>query len=191
LSFDLANGLWVACSNADEETVAVSKPEESQSINLDGDVHLQKSYDLDHSPAFDAMLCTLLPEYLTSQQPAFNSARESSLPSRSNSLLVEPSLTLESSRMEVGQSDRIKLQASLDSDYSGPETHRQDPPGASSTVDPFDRLNDCRIGTTRRGTWTEGLPTDQQPGISNPPSQPGAKPKRSYKDLINQMLNYK
>jgi len=108
----------VACRNDEEEPAAVSKPEASQSLRSDEDVHQQKSYDLGHSPALDEMIGTLLPSYFTSQLPSSNSVGESSLPSRSDSLRVD----------------------SLDSD-SRPETHHPNTPGASATMDPFDRSN--------------------------------------------------
>lgn len=120
--------MWAASSNDDvEKPVAISNPEESLSIWLDENVHQKKSYELDQSPALDAMLSTLLPDYVASQQPSVSSAGESTLPaSRSNFPLMEqPSVTLETSRMEVDQSERENSQAPLESDISRPGTYHR------------------------------------------------------------------
>jgi hypothetical protein len=183
--------LCVVSSYEDEEPVTASKLEESQSTGLDDNLHQkQSSYsdELDPSPAIDAMLSSLLPGYFAFQQTDFNSTREKILPSTSSTL---------GSRMDVDQSESHNSQAGFISTRkkTTPSIPNSPPNEPSSTfgsrmdVDQSESNSQASLDTTRVGaTSAEGVGSELPGrGISNPSS----KPKRSYKELVNQMLNPK
>ena len=177
----------MVCSN---ESVAASKLEESQSARSDKNVHQKQSLysnDLDQSPAIDAMLNTLLPDYFASQQAGFNSTREKTMPLTSSTL---------GSRMDVDvQPDRSNTEAgfistrekTLPSISSSLLVEPSSTSGSRMDVDRSEWSNSqASLDSNRVGPMsTEGS------GIELPGrvTSRSTKPKRSYKDLVNQMLN--
>lgn len=215
--------VWVVSSNEDEELVAASKLEESQSARSDENLHpTQRSYsnELDPSSAMNAMLSTLLPEYYSSHQTGLYTTREKTLPStsstfRSRSMDVDelpessdsqagfnstrektlPSISsiLGSRSMDVDHPEKSDIQAGFISTREGTLPLMSNSlliePSSTigSRVDQFERSNSqASLDSARVGATSKVFGTDMSGrGVSNPSS----KPRRSYKDLVNQMLN--
>lgn len=142
--------------------------------------------DFDHqSPAIDDMINTLLPNYASSQQANLSQQtnRESALPSRSNSFFIKPTLAPQPTQGVLGSYSRPYLPSHCASEALQPVPDAPDNSDLFSSVHRLASSQDHLTGTVTVESSSQGLAT-YLPPTNNP-----EKKKRSFKDLVNQMLN--